>query len=589
MTDDLTFSAPFDLTGTFLPYNYLPAALGSLTSEDEPPNRVVLVLPGDDDGRRASVDYHVVSSSTLKDPNELADFLNRRNIGDGMAYRRCVLGPPTQMKETAENEPLQLKFEPFEVAAEQPFTQVAVIIDIGIAFWNPVFQTGKVPRFKAMRYLDFDALTRGQPALESLRFDEIEGFCKAAGSAGGQDYVVAELGKRFPDSYFGKHGGAEPGTLWHGTAMADLMAGLPSNTPDTTALMGIELPMAVLRDADGDNLGAALVALLEGALEMTIAYKSLPLVIALPWGFTSGLQDGSHPFALAIDKVMALHSDRQIKLLLPMGNQMQDRCCAHILPSDPGEPENSVIWRVPPDDFSQNTTEIHVVSGAQNARQTVRITAPTRQTAVILLKQGQGVFIRRGTSTIGILIRFQDTTSGPRLRMVLKPTAWRASMPRPCLAGDWALSFHHSDDVRMWVLRDDRDWSLDQAWPRRASNLFDQDYRVKDAHGAFLLTDDPASTVVRMGTASVLATSRSVLAVQAEEVLGSGAPAAAFYSGRRTSGRPAELTAVVDNGWHGAGVLACANGTAQMVKVSGTSAAIALAARGYLGLPPRPT
>jgi hypothetical protein len=175
------------------------------------------------------------------------------------------------------------------------------------------------------------------------------------------------------------------------------------------------------------------------------------------------------------------------------------------------------------------------------------------------------------------------------LRMVLAPTAWRAAVRRPCFAGDWTLSFHHSDDVRIWVLRDDRDWSLDKAWPRRASHLFDQAYRVKDANGAFLLTDDPDSTVVRMGTASVLATARSVLAVQADEVLGLGTPAAAWYSGIQMTGRPADLTAVVDNGRHDAGLLACANGTAQMVKVSGTSAAIALAARGYLGLPARPT
>ncbi len=589
MTDALTFSNPFDLPGAFLPYNYLPAALGPLTSEDDPPNRVVLVLPGDGDVNRSQVTYHVVPSSILKDSSGLVDFLQQRNIGDGVAFRRCMLGPPTRMQETAFDQPLNLTFEPFEVPTEDAFSQVAVIIDIGIAFWNPVFQTAKGPRFKAMRYLDFDAYTRGQPALESLSFGDIEKACSDAINPGGQDSIVAELGRRFPDSYFGDHGGAEPGTLWHGTAMADLMAGLPADAPDTTALMGIELPMAVLRDADGDNLGAVLITLLEGALEMTIAYKSLPLVIALPWGFTSGLQDGSHPFALAIDTVMALHADRQIKLLVPMGNQMQDRCCAHIAPSDPGLSENGVIWRVPPDDFSQNTIEIHAASTGQNAKQTVRITAPTRQTAVILLKQGQGVFIRRGPATIGILMRFMDTGSGPRLRMVLAPTAWRAMPARPCFAGDWTLSFHHSDDVRIWVLRDDRDWSLDKAFPRRASNLFDQDYRVKDANGAFLRTDDPASAVVRMGTASVLATARAILAVQADETLGSATPAAAWYSGSRMSGRPAELTAVVDNGRHDAGVLACANGTAQMVKVSGTSAAIALAARGYLGLPARPS
>lgn len=589
MSDGLIFEHPFDLPSDFLPYNYFPAAFGLVADRPDPMNRIVLVLPGEAGGRRSSVEYHVMAHENLTDAALLEKFLDERGFDRDSAFERCFLGPPTRLDETAVGQARQMQFDTLEFATEQVITQVAVIIDIGIAFWNPVFRSQTGPRFKAMRYLDFDAFSRGQPALEPLSANEIDGFCRIADIGGGQDRIVAALGARFPDSYFGAHGAAEPGTLWHGTAMADLMAGLPHDAPDTTALMGIELPMTVLRNADGDSLGAALTVLLEGALEMTASqFSGVPLVVALPWGFTGGPQDGSHPFAMEIDRVLAMYPDRSVKFLLPMGNQMQDRCCAHILPSSAGEPENTVIWQLPPDDFSENSAEFNVVSTGVGAMQTVRLTAPTGETAVILLKEAQGMKIRRDGVVIGGLVRSKDIASGPRLRLVFGPTGWQAGTAKPAFAGNWTLSFHQRDEVRIWVLRDDRDWALDKALPRRASRLFDQNYRERDAHDAYLLTDSTNSTVVRAGTASVLATARSAIAVQADETLGTAKPQPAWYSGSRTSGRAAERAVTIDTGRHNAGVLAAANGTAQRVKVSGTSAAIALAARAYLGLPARP-
>lgn len=597
MTDELSFGEPEYLIGTLLPYNYFPGAFGALTKAPDAMNRIVLVLPGADEGRRAGLDYHVVSQETLNengDPASLSKYLSDRGINDDFAFRRCFLGPPTRLDETAVGQARRLEFEPFEIANAEAVTQVALIIDIGIAFWNTAFRSKTGPRFKAMRYLDFDAFSQPtlppgiKPPLAPLPDYEIARLCDLSDQPGGHDMVVAELGRSFPDSYFGRYGAAEPGTMWHGTAMADLMAGQPKDAPDTTVLMGIELPMKVLRDADGDSLGAVLTMLVEGALEMTIAFSGVPLLIALPWGFTGGPQDGSHPFAVAIDQALALHPNRDVKLLLPMGNQMQDRCCAHLLPSDVGETEDSVVWRVPPDDFSENTAEFQVLTANPVLRQTVRITAPTGQTAVVLLRESRRVWIRRNGVIIGGIVRNKDAATGPRLRMTLAPTGWRPDTALPCFAGDWTLSFHHEDEVRVWVLRDDRDWSLDKALPRRASYLFDQTYKERDEHDAYHLTNDKNSAVVRSGTASLLATARTVIAVQADETLGAGKPQPAWYSGNRVSLKAAEARATVDIGRHEAGILAAANGTAQKVKVTGTSAAIALAARGVLGLPARP-
>ncbi len=595
MMEELSFEEPVDLIGTLLPYNYLPAAFGILSDVPDQMNRIVLVIPGEDDARRRLVQYHVVSQDTLRDShnvegksNRLASYLTERGIADDFAYRRCFLGPPTRLEETSANEARSLAFEPFEIANAEAIEQVAVIIDIGIAFWNKAFRSATGPRFKAMRYLDFDA-GPGTDPLQALTAAEIYAICTQSDQPGGQDRVAADLGARFPGSYFGPDGAAVPGTLWHGTAMADLMAGLPPDVPDTTALMGIELPMAVLRDADGDNLGAVLATLVEGALEMTTAFAGVPLVIALPWGFCAGPQNGTHPFAKAIDKVLALHAGRDIKLLVAMGNQMQDRCSAHLLPSDPAEPENAVIWRLPPDDFSDNSLEFVVIANSAVLRQTVRITTPTGNTVVILLRESRRALIRRDGVIIGMLVRYKDTPGGPRLRLTFGPTGWRPNTAKPTPAGDWVVSFHHGDEVLIWVLRDDRDAILDKALPRRASHLHDPNYQARDQHDAYRMTDDPNSAVVRSGTASLLASAGSVIAVQADVTLGGGGAQPAWYSGRRTSGAPAAASATVDPGRHNAGVLAAANGSAQMTRVSGTSAAVALVARGMLNLPARPS
>lgn len=595
MTDDLVFEEPVDMEGSLLPYNYLPAAFDVLSDAPNPMNRVVMVLQGKNSERRSAAEYHIVSQDTLRESHNIAGqmnnfalYLGARGINQEIAYRQCFLGPPSFLPETSVEDARKLVFDPLEIANAEPVTHVAVIIDIGTAFWNQAFRSDTGPRFKAMRYLDFDA-GPGTPPLQALTETEIQTICGYADQPGGQDRIVAELGTRFPGSYFGVEGGAEPGTLWHGSAMADLMAGLPKEAPDTTVLMGIELPMAVLRDADGDSLTAVLATLVEGALQMTMPFAGKPLVIALPWGFCAGPQDGSHPAALAIEKVLALHTGRDVKLLVAMGNQLQDQCAAHILPSDPAEPENAVIWQLPPDDFSNNTLEFSIAANGPVARQTVRITAPSGQTVVILLRDSKRVLIRRDGVVIGTILRFKDTPTGPRLRLTFAPTGWMPQSTRPTPAGDWVVSFHHADEVRIWVLRDDRDPALDKALPRRPSRLADPNYRMRDEHDQYRMSDDPDCAVVRSGTASVLATAGTAIAVQADETLGGGTGQLSWYSGTRVSRAPAEARATVDQGRHSAGVLAAANGSAQMTRVSGTSAAVALVARSLLSLPARPS
>lgn len=589
MNDALTISDPEPFEGNLLPYNYLPAALRTIATPSEAQNRIVFQLPDDGGDARTGIKYHVASAETLSSVNDLTAYLSQRQFSDARSDQRCILGPPSQLAETGTEDALVLNFGQMHLNSAAKYDQVAVIIDIGIAFWNDRFRgdNGKC-RFKAMRYLNFDAYLSGGNPFSGLEESDIARVCIEADKPNGVARVVAKLGKQFPDSYFAPHGGAVSDALWHGTATADLMAGLPKGSASKTALYGIELPMAVLRDADGDNLTFVLTLLVEAALAMTAAFSDKPLLILLPWGFSAGLQDGSHPAAKALQTVLSAQTTRVVKMLAPSGNQLQDRCCARIAPSTTPQP-NQLNWHLPPDDFSVNTLQVFVTPAAPaapSAVQTVRIGSPHGENFVVAIKESHLAYIWRDGQLIGTLLRGRDGVSGPRLRLAFLNTGWRFSGQRPTPAGLWTLSFGRTDTVFLWVLRDDRDPMLDQALPRRASWLTDLAYRERDALGSYNVDDDPNATVVRSGTMSVLATAAAVVAVQANELM-IGKPARqAFYSGRKSNGVAVGVTAIVDRDVQASGVTVAINGSRQRARFTGTSAAVAIHARRQLGFPP---
>ncbi len=598
MTDDLTFEPPIDLSDDLLPYNYVPAAFGTWASPPLAKSRVLIALPDPDSPQpRQAAKYYILSAETQNNPSALGKIM--LDLADGeTAPHRCLFGPPSLSGRADADAAFNLAFDPLEPDNGPRPTQIAIIIDIGIAFWNDRFRGPDAPRFKGMWFLDFDAPAAGKSALTLLDAAAVDAMCRLAGQPGGTDKVTTALAQDFPGSWYGQSGGA-PDALWHGTAMADLMAGLPPGTADTTALFGIELPLELLRDADGDTLSVVLPLMIEAAISLTHGFTDIPLVIMLPWGFSAGPQDGSHPAAQAVARVLdrarasvdPAVPGRDIKLLLPAGNQLQDRCCAHLMPVAAADPEQTVRWRLPPDDFSQNAVEVIVTpSVPPSVTQKARIAPPTGAPFVAALKQRQAVLIRRGPDLVGLLIRFRDTAatatipSRPRLRLVLAPTGWQPDGLRPAPSGDWTLSFAATDEVRLWVLRDDRDWRLDGPFPRRASSLLDTDYQDKDSLGNYPLTDDPDSVVVRSGTLSLLASVRGVMAVEAREHLIGHDPGQAWYSGRKTDGTVPAENALVDQDRRSSGVSAAANGSNHRIRVSGTSAAVALRARALLAL-----
>ncbi len=586
MTAEMSFKVIRSALPGLLPYNYLPAAMADLTGTAPLQGRRLFQLPSaapEGAPCRQSAPSFMVDSATLQDPVALASMLKaiRAEIGDDGPADNWFLGPPTDVADR-----IDVPFQPHAANLVAGARTVAAIVDGGIAFWDRAFRSGPSSRFREMTYLDFNAPGGNNDAAQRLDQAEIARLCQLADTAGPRA-VLAELGARFPGSFFGVDGRAWSDRGWHGTGVADLMVGGLADDQDDVAVFGFELPMYVLRDHDGDSLLAVLTLIVEMILAATQPLEHLPLVIVLPFGFVSGPHDGSHPAVAALGRLLA-QTARKVDLVVPTGNHLQDRCVARFDPPSAEEPnpQRSVIWRAPPDDFSPNGVEL--VRAGLGGTVDLRITPPGEPAIAISLAEGDVALLLRGDFPIGALVRRADTATSARVRFALIGTAWDRAGAPPAPAGDWRIAEPGTQAVDLYALRDDRDLAGDRGRPRWPATFADVRYRETDAFGVPLLEDDSAGVVRRTGTASLLTTVPGTMAVQADERLGGGARRQAWYSGNRADALPWDWAALVDDGWPLRGVDCAANGTARRVRLSGTSAAVGLHARWLLGLSPRP-
>ena len=609
MRGDVSFSDPHDLPealAPFLPYNYLPAAFAAISGDPSARNRLLIVLPIPGE-LRTSPRYTIIDVKTLAKPLLTAQFVSALDgIPNPLGEVRIFLGPEVdvtpEMPLPPSNALIGINAAPLGEMAQDSFDVAVVIIDAGLAFWNRRFRAIAGPRFQEIRFLDIQRPDFGLGTANLLNAGQIAGLCNVA-DTGGSAAVMDVLGQWFPNSYYGMAGSADVDALWHGTAVADLAAGSEpglAGAMDRVALFGIELPVSVLRDADGDALTAVLTILVDQVIEITKAISDKHVVVALPFGFVGGPQDGTHLAAKTIDDILTSHPDRagRISFLVPAGNHLQDRCRARLPESQAGVSVLPVDWQIAPDDFSTNQIEILIDNvDPADGRASLRI-APPGSAAVqaIGLKAGQCQQITLDGAIVGLLLRHANVAMPPpqtdlraRLRLCLGPTGYGPGGMTPAPFGRWRLSTLSVQPVDLWVLRDDRDSVGDQAFPRRMSWLDDPLYEDTAQNGAPVLVNPPGSLVRRSGTLSVLATATSppVRAVQADERLGVGPKTPAFYSGSPepvgaalvlAMARMAMTGMLVDDGTPLRGVMVAANGTERRMRFSGTSAAVGLAA-----------
>lgn len=580
MNDDLRIELPpEDEIAPLLPYNYFPAALAAISENHAARNRHLFVLPDAHPSPLNAILSYVVSVETMRNPAEMSNFLSTLEpaLTPDLANQSCFLGPETDLGQT--NQPRSQILPVMEPIDNVPYARVVVVIDHGIAFWNLAFRSAGKSRFSEIQFLDFD---RGAPnaslPIGRLTDADLTALCKTADQPDGQTTLLESLKKQFPRSFYGSYPPPDADGLWHGTAIADIAA------PDDggkTALFGVELPDAALRDWGGDTLQYVLPSALRAALAMTAALAHLPLIIVLPFAFTAGPHDGNHPIALnikyALDKA---RTTRVVSLVLPAGNHLQDQCTAFAPPTGPGANALPLTWHLPPDAFSPNTLEIIVENvGLDPNRPRVEVSMMNGRTVQAELLQNQTARLRLGTVVIGILARAADTGGNARYRISMSPTGWKNGNLRPAPFGDWAVSIATTQPATLWVLRDERDMASDMALPNRGSYFTDPNYRERGENGDFFRDDKVASAVRRSGTASVMTTAVGPTTVDALEKLGPNDPRQACYSGRAIAGGAFDMSVLVDDGYEGRGLNAVGNGTGRVFRVSGTSAATARAAR----------
>ena len=592
MEEEVTLSdPPHSVPGgdlEYLPYNFLPAALPAIAGDSSAQSRIVMTFPrpvsGPDETDTAMV-YTAIGAELLAKPDQAAVFLKglQDTIGARFIPQPWFLGPPTDLRHDETNPLLSLDRTPLELVDQSDFEAAVVVIDAGIAFWNRRFIDSTGPRFRAIRFLDFDA-PAASPNGSTLDYGKVKDLCRQA-EAGGDAHrqIVRALRGRFPGSFYGSTAADDLDGLWHGTAMADLAAGRPGNPAARIALFGLELPTRMVQDYSGDSLAFSLVAVLNAALGMTSGLRNKPVTILLPYAFSGGPQDGSHPAAEVIRSFLAFHGRADLNIVVSAGNLLQSRLRAQL----PGTRANGtplkLDWWEAPDDFSINTVEAFIRNVLpMNIQASLDIKAPPNENELISgLVEGQSRDILRFGAVIGSIQRFKNIGNTARLRLSLMPSGRRGTeVVAP--HGRWGLSTPSTQPADLWILRDDRDPAFDQEYPHRQSHFDHPMYRPTNKLGEPGLNDDPGSPVMRSGTLSPLGTAPGVDAVQADEKLGNAAQRQAEYSGKPDRPQPLDLHYLVDDGWSECGVFASANGSEQRVRVSGTSAAAALHVRAII-------
>lgn len=586
---DPAFSAPN------LPYNYVPAVFSGNEDEQDRGNRLVLIMPKAAETAPETYEFHVLSEDVLADPSQvsgalfsLVEALGLQDIGEV-----ALLGPRTALApnlfpsiQSDELRPYAISIAPNPVQMLPAAKRVVVIIDHGIAFWNQRFKTNIGSRFKEIRFLDFD---QGQSVGSPFSFSTLDemtlsGLAALADAPGGEAAIIEQLQALAPSSFYGDPAGVYRDGFWHGSAIADIAFG-DEDFGEETLVYGIELPRATIDDAKGDLLGAVLPVAVQMAISMTETAKNLPLVIAAAFAFPAARHDGQHPAARSISAVLAATSRRrQVSLVLPAGNNLQDRGVACLEPSGKGIEESRVTWQIPPDDGSPNAVDILLEWDGYGPEPALSLAAPGMAQMPILMPPGAALpILSPDNQVLGRVVRRSDIAGYQRYRIGLRRTGHNLASTLCAPFGAWTISVKSQASAWLWILRDDTD-RYSARGPIRASEFDDPDYRERNPLGDFILDDLSIGHLRRSGTASILTTASYVTSVQANERIDGGAERSSTYSARRFDGTAFDSAVVIEDRERFDGIEAVGNGGDRVFRVQGTSAAVGVVARDMLRL-----
>ena len=468
---------------------------------------------------------------------------------------------------------------------------VVGLIDAGIAFWNDVFLSGGAQAFADVGALDVDDWgdVRRPPPARWLGPDRLRAWGEAVPTGARDHRARREVGGYLRQSAFAPYRGGRPllapDAPAHGTAMAALLleGQRRAGRTDPLPMLGLELPQWVLADSTGARLSAVLDLAVRSVVERARALGGTDVVLLLAFGFT-GPPEAHAAVRARLDATVALFAARgvNVDLVVPVGNHLRDHVHARVDGAATyGGPR--LRWQVVRDDHSVNTIDVILPDARPAGIEMLAPGDPEGAAAVAALEPGGVWLLMEGGAVIGG-VRADELPDGRlRVRASLAATAEApGETPRrpTARAGAWRIGFPGHEALEAWVMRDDAPFDDGRLPPRRQSWFADPLHRESAAIGVPAIADPPAprGPVRRHGTVSPLAAApMDAVTARWETVAGlPGGPAP--YAGLAADGGPGGPALTVDRPGPEAGTEVVASGSPRRWRLSGTSAAAALAA-----------
>jgi hypothetical protein len=309
----------------------------------------------------------------------------------------------------------------------------------------------------------------------------------------------------------------------HGTHVMGLASGRgsllrPHDDPASHCdLVAVQLDHSSIRDTSGGSLN---VSVLDGLMHILArCHEAAPVVVNISWGTLAGPHNGSSVLEAAMDQLIDLLGGR-LQITVPAGNAYQSRTHANATLA-PGA-EESLHWRIQPDDHTQSFLEIWLPEGADGVQ--IAVTPPGQSQPLPAMRPGQSGLWTGGDAssakakTLCALIYPERTalgTQGTCALLALAPTVgWAASTATaPC--GVWQVRLTNTGTEAVtfdaYIERDDV--ALGQHTGARQSYFEDPRYDTSGNLGSFV--DDPANPtpIRRSGTFNSLSTGQRTLSV----------------------------------------------------------------------------
>lgn len=389
----------------------------------------------------------------------------------------------------------------------------------------------------------------------------------------------------------------------HGTHVLDVAAGADPNLPvgchETSAwpLLAVQLPPEAIADTSGKRFEIFAILALRWILAVAASVSAAPLVVNISLGVLAGPKNGRKFFEYRTARDVRLWSDstgRDVRVVFAYGNSLRTRQVARYPELEPNAPA-TVEWVIQPDDFTPSFVEIHLPARDHLPELAVGLAAPDgRVIAPLAIPPGKLrlLFGSDGAPYAAIYhvpsrpLNAAGTERTPaRYDVAVAPTAARDRGELVGPSGAWSITLVNQEaealDVVLQIQRDD----TSPGYPTRGRQSY---FDGPDAD-AF----DPATgefgglstgPLTRDGTNNALATGRVddaagnllVLSVgAAARSRGAKVPVPSRYASRGASwsSGPPDLSAISDDGFATAGVLASGTFSGSVVELNGSSVA----------------